>query len=85
MEISVYPVPTNGLATISIKMPNTISFATSIYDMSGKLVYATEMNGYVAGQNLINVPLHNVSSGNYFYALTDKDGNLLASGKIVKR
>ena len=69
-ELSIYPNPTNGNATINIYLPTSSDVSIEILDISGKVIDKLESNYYSQGNNKIvwsgkqNNP--NISAGMYF-------------------
>jgi ELWxxDGT repeat protein len=86
-EVSVvsYPVPASEAAHIRITTPATLTCSVAVYDITGKVVFEKAMANYVQGTSEIEVPMSGMATGNYIYKLTDKTGEVFATGKIVKQ
>jgi len=81
----LFPNPTTGNATLRIDIKDDLTAFVSIVDANGREVYKSAPENYGAGITNIELPITTLPIGNYFYRLSDKDGNLLFSGKIVKQ
>ena len=85
LNVEVFPVPATTDVHIRISSPAATSFATQVYDMTGKIVYTLPYQQYGSGTNDVQIPMQTLAAGNYQYKLTDKGGSMLATGKIVKQ
>ena len=75
-EISVYPNPFTEILNVEVKENATLS----IFDMSGKRVSIHPLN---KGRNEINKA--ELQSGVYVYQIKNAKGEMLSSGKIIKK
>jgi ELWxxDGT repeat protein len=85
MSTSVYPVPAVEAVHIAFTLADAAFIATQVYDVTGRMVYATETMDHKSGANEITIPCGNFAAGAYQYTLTGKDGSVLATGKIIKQ
>jgi ELWxxDGT repeat protein len=85
MSVSVYPVPAIEAVHIAFTLTDAASIATQVYDITGRMVYATEMMDHKSGANEITIPCSSFAAGAYQYTLTGKDGSVLATGKMIKQ
>jgi ELWxxDGT repeat protein len=85
LDISCYPIPTFDKATIKVKLPNQGAFAVSVYDVLGKRIQMVPMQNYTQGNSEISISLKDVVAGTYHYNLVNKEGEVIASGRMVKQ
>lgn len=74
--VSVYPNPANN--SIKVKATDVTDGRLSLYDLSGRVVTTLTTNGTEQTIETSNYP-----AGAYFYRLTDKQGALLQTGKLI--
>ena len=75
-QVSVYPNPFSDNLNISTDENASIY----LYDLSGKLISKEFL---VKGSNSLNKS--SLQKGIYFYQIKGKDGNMVSSGKIIKK
>lgn len=83
-EVVVYPNPTNTTAYMNLKLDNTENIAVHLTDISGKIVFSTGLQQYVAGTHQITIPMHALPAGIYGYCITAAAGTKYMSGTILK-
>ena len=70
LGIQFFPVPaTNGVINAKFNTPNKADFAVTLTDVSGRIVYTKSYNALIGAQN-IEVPVANLSQGNYIMSLS---------------
>ena len=74
--LSVYPNPFTEILTISSEDKGSIIF----YDMTGKMVGS---HALVKGTNALNPAA--LKPGVYVYKVKNTSGNVMASGKVIKK
>jgi uncharacterized repeat protein (TIGR01451 family) len=78
----IYPNPNKG--EFKITVPNTISNSNvnvTLYDAKGSRVYVKGF-AYVTGA-VLQINIKTLSSGIYAVVLTDQDGNIIRTGKVL--
>ena len=75
VNLKVYPNPTNDV--LHITSSENLQ-AVELYDQTGRVVYSKELN-----TNTVEIDVHTLSSGVYFYKLTTAQG--FANGKVWKQ
>jgi len=75
-NISVYPNPFREMLTVTSQDKATVHF----YDMSGKMVGS---HALVKGTNVLNPAA--LKPGVYLYQVKNTSGNVMASGKVIKK
>ncbi|MBD8018771.1 T9SS type A sorting domain-containing protein [Kaistella pullorum] len=75
-NISVYPNPFREVLTITAEDKATVQF----YDMTGKMVGS---HALVKGTNMLSPAA--VKPGVYLYQVKNNSGNVMASGKVIKK
>ncbi|MBC7862838.1 MAG: T9SS type A sorting domain-containing protein [Bacteroidia bacterium] len=78
--INVYPNPTNGSATLSVKVKEANEISVNLYNTIGQLVITKKVKGEV-GVNKINLATENLASGIYFYEV--KVADFTISNKLM--
>jgi len=83
ISCKVYPNPSNGIFTIAINQPGTISetqMVMEIYNVLGEKIYVMPLQ-QVEGNNTINIS--NKPAGIYFYRIITQNGSLISEGKMI--
>ena len=85
LSYAIYPNPSRTNDAINFRVIAGQNFEGNIrvYSVSGKLVYQT-IHGFEIGNNLVGLPVTNLDLGIYILQL-EKDGGILATGRIVKQ
>jgi len=63
-DLSVYPNPSNGEATMTFQLPTEQAFSFRIFDLTGRMVYSREDLG-VEGENTMPLHLNGLLPGVY--------------------
>jgi hypothetical protein len=80
INVSVFPNPSNGVATLSVKMNAANEVKVVVYNSLGQVVFTNKVAG-VAGVNNINLATENLSAGVYFYEV--KAGDYSVTDKMM--
>jgi Secretion system C-terminal sorting domain len=80
-SFETYPNPAKDAVFFDLKNWKSDSYILSINDILGKK-YHTEILK-VSGQQTVQVPLNGFVDGTYITTVTDKDGNVLVSKRLV--
>lgn len=83
-EIKAYPNPSSGDMKLDVKVNNVEKFNIIVTDMQGRSVFATGTSIYTVGTHTLHIPMQQMAAGTYFYSAIDHEGNVKASGKLVK-
>ena len=75
-EVVIYPNPASAFVQSTVTLANPEHIAWEIRDLNGKLMKFKNVGRLPAGQSLINVPVDEMSQGNYMI-------NFVISGKKV--
>ncbi len=73
---NVYPNPANTKLTIEIQLQSGSFVHICLYNSIGQLVQCEELQS-----NITTLPISNLSSGLYYYRITDENGNVLKADK----
>jgi uncharacterized ubiquitin-like protein YukD len=76
-----YPNPAKDAVFFDLKNWNSGDYILSINDILGKQYHNEILK--VNGQQTVRVPLNGFVNGNYITTVTDKDGNVLVSKRLV--
>jgi hypothetical protein len=81
-NISVYPNPSSGVFTASISHSELVSGyqRMEVFNVLGQSVYDEVLKQV---QHDYELDLRNNPNGIYLYRVTDKDGNLIGTGKLI--
>jgi hypothetical protein len=79
-DIMIYPNPTDNNIIIGINERILKGLNYHVYDLSGKLLN----NGQIKS-NFETLDLTSFQPGTYLVTVSDKTGNVLSSGKIIKK
>jgi hypothetical protein len=80
-EVSVYPNPGNGVFTVSIKNEKLkIKNLVEVYNMLGEKVYS---NPFITQNSKFKIDITGNPAGVYLYRITDEEGNLVSTGKLI--
>jgi len=74
----VYPNPANSLLNIEVQLPQGTTYEVCMYSTLGEKVICEELS-----QNLTTLPINNLTSGIYYYRITDAVGTLVKADKIM--
>ena len=79
-----YPNPAKDKVSIDICLKEQQAITVSVTDIYGRVVYSTPATTHNAQQHTIHIPLQNLPSGIYNYAICNDGALQMASGKFVK-
>lgn len=68
--VSVFPNPSNGLATVSVELEKAGMVKVDIYNLFGKKVRDLEPQQVAAGTHITNIDLSDLASGSYLVKVT---------------
>ena len=78
VNVKVYPNPMINYTTISIDGNSSLNNTITIFNSIGKLVSTIPMN-----KNCATFQRNGISSGVYFYSITNENSNTITIGKII--
>ena len=79
-----YPNPAKDYIYLDFNTKEPQEITISITDMSGRIVYTTPAATYHAPKHTVQIPIQNLPSGIYNYAINNGSAVLMASGRFVK-
>ncbi len=85
LTTTLYPNPTSGNATLTLQLDKAQNILVVLTDIAGRVVYTKTAQTYSSGTSNITVPTQNLQTGVYFLQLTNEQGALLNSGKLIKQ
>lgn len=85
ISIALYPNPTTQDAYLDIHLDKAQTFSLQLTDMQGRIVYKNEVKLYSQGQHKLTIPMQQLANGTYIYTVSDGNGILLNSGKLLKQ
>lgn len=81
----VYPNPATTEANITFDLQAQQQIGLKIMDIAGRVITQVSPENYNTGKNNIKVDVSQFNSGVYFYNLTNTDGLMLYTGKLLKQ
>lgn len=83
-HIAIYPNPVRSTSYLNIRawVSYELEFQVQLYNTLGQLLLQKEAI-FDEFNNLIELPLQNIPSGNYFLLISDKKGAIISKQKIV--
>lgn len=84
ISASAYPNPAKELITIRFEIKYPQQLSVHVTDMQGRTVYNIPARTYSTQQHTIHIPVQNLPSGIYNYAINNGSAVLMASGRFVK-
>jgi hypothetical protein len=81
--INVFPNPANNVANVSIELSNDAAVAINVTDLSGKVVYTTDL-GTVNGTQDVQVNTSSFTSGVYMVNVS-VDGAVSTQKLVVRK
>ena len=69
MELSIYPNPVVGEATISFNMNETANVTYQIFDLAGRMVQNATLGTYTQGTHTANFNVDGLTAGTYIVKL----------------
>ncbi len=82
IKINVYPNPVSDLVFVDISESKVSAIQVTIFDITGKLISSEK---YTAGNNHIGINTQTWQKSNYILNITDMQGELLGSYKVVRQ
>ncbi len=74
-SVSLYPNPSNEMATLSLNTQNEGVITVSVYDITGHLVATPVQNhSLVNGENKVTINTSELNNGIYFVTLNTSNG-----------
>ncbi len=82
--VKLYPNPSDEYVNLSIDASKAEQVKFRIYDINGRLLLseALQLNG---GEQTFRFDTEHLSSGSYFYQISNSDGATYQSGKLIKQ
>lgn len=80
-----YPNPFSSELIIEIALQRDEKFYIRLTDITGAVVYKTDIKKLNPADNKVVIPTHELSAGAYFYAIVNEVGTILQSGKILRQ
>ncbi|MEO6883787.1 MAG: T9SS type A sorting domain-containing protein [Bacteroidia bacterium] len=78
VSVKVYPNPATNLLNVAVDMQQLKSGSICLYNTTGQAVECEELSG-----NITTLSTNNLTSGLYYYRITDGEGNLVKADKII--
>ena len=78
VKVTTYPNPMTSYSTISIEDKSSQNNTIAIFNSTGELVSTIPMD-----KNYATIQRNNLSSGIYFYSITNENSNTITTGKII--
>ncbi len=69
INVSLYPNPVHGLATVSFNVVGNASVSYQVFDLTGRMVMNQTMGRYTEGEYEIRINTENLSTGSYIMRL----------------
>lgn len=79
----LYPNPVTDDFQFWIQSPDALTIHTEIRNLTGKLVFMKTLNS-LQGMNRISLSLRNATTGMYFLVVSNGEGRILSTQKIIK-
>ncbi len=77
-DITLYPNPTKGDLTIQLNLSQDEILSLDIFNIQGqKVLEILDENVFNSGTHNLNVSLHGLESGIYFYSINSRNGNMV--------
>lgn len=83
-DVQVYPNPTSSAVTLAIQLNAPQTLSVELYNTTGQKVYSGQQVLYAQGNNKVQLDMHNLPAGSYFYYIRNTSNATLAGGKIEK-
>jgi ELWxxDGT repeat protein len=83
-NVKVYPNPANSNVTVDLSLTETATLSLSLVAITGQVVYSVPATQYTSGNHQVNIPVNNLSAGTYIYTVSDKNGKVMVSGRLLK-
>jgi hypothetical protein len=79
--LSIYPNPASDLITVTFDLEKNTPVQVSIYDLSGKLLLASQENGLSTGNNTIQLNTNALTRGTYLVKMVAS--NEISTAKLI--
>lgn len=83
LSSSLFPNPAIEQTTFNLNLPYASTVSIEITDITGKLVYQDYKGMFIKGMHSFEIPLQNLSSGNY--VISAVVGNYRVNNKLIKK
>lgn len=80
---TVYPNPAVDVLNLQIATPNSVTAQIIVLSTGGKVV-GTFNKGLAVGDNMVTIPVQNLSKGTYFVKVIDNNGDYTNTVQFVK-
>lgn len=81
---SAYPNPSKDQVSLDIDIKEQQEITISVTDINGRVVYTTPSAVYSVQKHTVQIPIQNLPSGIYNYAINNGSAVLMAYGRFVK-
>jgi hypothetical protein len=82
-EVSIYPNPTQNTTEVSYTLANNSTVEIQVVDITGKIIYNTELGTQNAGRNSVSIDASNYNNGIYYVTIVTGDSKV--TKKFVKK
>jgi hypothetical protein len=80
-----HPAPiARGTATVQFSLPQASDLQLALFDAAGREVAVVASGRYAGGTHSVDIPLHELTAGSYFYRLTTTGGALTRKLVVVR-
>jgi hypothetical protein len=83
-SVRLYPNPARDVAHLEIMPDQQVSMSVVLTDATGRAVWTKPSATYQPAKTIIDIPLSNLSTGNYWYQISGTEGQQFAGGCITK-
>lgn len=83
-EVRAYPNPTASATTLELQLHTAQTLYVELYNTEGRKVLSVLPALYSNGTSRVELDLHHLTVGNYFYHVRNKENATVVSGKLVK-
>lgn len=84
LSATLYPNPTTQDAYLDVHLKDAQTMQVLVTDVQGRIVYRNNAQLYSAGEHTIHLPIKQLPTGGYIYHISNEQGILLQSGKLMK-
>ena len=75
VNVTIYPNPVSGQATVSFDLKETCNVSYQIFDMTGRMVMNQGLGRFAEGEHQVNINLEDLSAGSYVLRLNQGVSN----------
>jgi len=75
VNVTMYPNPVSGQATVSFDLKETCNVSYQIFDMTGRMVMNQGLGRFAEGEHQVNINLEDLSAGSYVLRLNQGVSN----------